>query len=156
MVATVGHRHHRVRRSAMNKYFSRAQIARLEPEIKRLATQLSESSNLKAGSPGARVVCEESSPTSTTKTNIPTTGERTQKHAGGSLMCLLTRPSSYRHNVNDALSECRTHDIWAMTLFHTCATVLFFYRTEPECAAAPSIGHPLPALEQSTNLLITI
>ncbi|PYH42563.1 cytochrome P450 [Aspergillus saccharolyticus JOP 1030-1] len=40
MFATIDHKQHRVRRSAMNKFFSRAQIARLEPEIQRLADQL--------------------------------------------------------------------------------------------------------------------
>ncbi|RAH76615.1 putative cytochrome P450 [Aspergillus japonicus CBS 114.51] len=40
MFATIDHKHHRIRRGAMNKFFSRAQIARLEPEIKRLTDQL--------------------------------------------------------------------------------------------------------------------
>lgn len=40
MFATIDHKHHRIRRGAMNKFFSRAQIARLEPEVKRLTDQL--------------------------------------------------------------------------------------------------------------------
>jgi cytochrome P450 len=38
--ATAGHDLHRIRRSAVNKFFSRASIARLEGMIKSLADQL--------------------------------------------------------------------------------------------------------------------
>jgi len=37
---TVDHDLHRIRRNAMNKFFSRAQVSRLEPEIKELVGQL--------------------------------------------------------------------------------------------------------------------
>ncbi|KAF3396164.1 Trichodiene oxygenase [Penicillium rolfsii] len=37
---TAGHDHHRIRRNAVNKFFSRAQIARLETMIKELANKL--------------------------------------------------------------------------------------------------------------------
>lgn len=38
--STAGHDLHRIRRNAVNKFFSRAQIARLEPMIKELANEL--------------------------------------------------------------------------------------------------------------------
>lgn len=38
--SAVEHDLHRVRRSALNKFFSRAQITKLEPEIKKLTGQL--------------------------------------------------------------------------------------------------------------------
>ena len=40
MLATVEHGHHRVRRSAVNRFFSRAQISKLESNIKDLALGL--------------------------------------------------------------------------------------------------------------------
>lgn len=40
MFSTPGHDLHRIRRSAVNKFFSRAQIARLEDMIKSLANRL--------------------------------------------------------------------------------------------------------------------
>lgn len=40
MFSTPGHDLHRIRRSAVNKFFSRAQIARLESMIKELANEL--------------------------------------------------------------------------------------------------------------------
>ncbi|KAL1866898.1 hypothetical protein Daus18300_006601 [Diaporthe australafricana] len=42
MFATVNHDHHRVRRSAINKFFSKAQIAKLESMIKEFADKLCE------------------------------------------------------------------------------------------------------------------
>lgn len=40
MFATLGHDLHRIRRSAVNKFFSKAQIAKLESKIKGLANEL--------------------------------------------------------------------------------------------------------------------
>lgn len=40
MFATLDHDHHRIRRSAMNKFFSRAQILKLESNIRELVDQL--------------------------------------------------------------------------------------------------------------------
>ena len=40
MFATVEHDHHRIRRSAVNKFFSRAQISKLESVIRGLVDQL--------------------------------------------------------------------------------------------------------------------
>lgn len=40
MFATVDHDHHRLRRSAANKFFSRAQISKLETNIKQIVDQL--------------------------------------------------------------------------------------------------------------------
>ena len=37
---TVDHDLHRIRRNAMNKFFSRTQISRLEPEMRQLVDQL--------------------------------------------------------------------------------------------------------------------
>ncbi|KAL5001375.1 cytochrome P450 [Aspergillus recurvatus] len=42
MIATKDHEHHRVRRSAVNRFFSRAQISKLECDIKNLADRLCE------------------------------------------------------------------------------------------------------------------
>jgi cytochrome P450 len=42
MFATVEHDRHRVRRSAINKFFSRSQISKLESGIKELVDQLCE------------------------------------------------------------------------------------------------------------------
>lgn len=40
MFATLDHDHHRIRRSAMNKFFSRTQIYNIEPMVKKFADQL--------------------------------------------------------------------------------------------------------------------
>ncbi|GCB21809.1 trichodiene oxygenase [Aspergillus awamori] len=42
MFATIDHDHHRIRRSPVNKFFSRAQIMKLEPDIKELVDKLCE------------------------------------------------------------------------------------------------------------------